>query len=105
LIHGNTDIISDLTLLLLEARMTSAEFPTALTALLLEVPRDVTASIVPDLAARVESSVEARGGQYPPPIGGLHSINSPPDASPHGVGHMGGCLPLRDPPYGIVVDV
>jgi hypothetical protein len=59
LIHGNTDIIPDLTLLLLEVRMTLATFPAASTCLLLEVPRAAVASIVPDLTARVESSVEA----------------------------------------------
>jgi hypothetical protein len=59
LIHGNTDIIPDLTLLLLEVRTTSATFPAASTALLLEVLRVVVVSIVPDPAVRVESSVEA----------------------------------------------
>jgi hypothetical protein len=59
LIHGNTDIIPDLTLLLLEVYMTSVTFPVTLIALLLEVPKAVAASIVPDPAARVESSVEA----------------------------------------------
>jgi hypothetical protein len=44
-------------------------------------------------------------GQYPPPVGGPHGINDPPDASPHGGGHMGGCPPPGNPPYGIVVDV
>jgi hypothetical protein len=58
LVHGNTDIIPDLTLLLLEVYTTSATFPTTSTTLLLEVPRAVATSIVPDLAARVESSVE-----------------------------------------------
>jgi hypothetical protein len=58
LIHGNTDIIPDLTLLLLEVRKASAMFPSASTALLLEVPRVVATSIVLDLATRVESSVE-----------------------------------------------
>jgi hypothetical protein len=59
LIHENTDIIPDMTLLLLEVRTTSATFLAASTALLLEVPRAVVASIVPDPAARVESSVKA----------------------------------------------
>jgi hypothetical protein len=45
LIHENTDIIPDLTLLLLEVCTTSVMFPMA--------------SIVPDPATRVESSVEA----------------------------------------------
>jgi hypothetical protein len=58
LIIGNTDIIPDLTLLLLEVRTTSATFPVASIALLLEVPRVVAVSIVPDLAARIESSVK-----------------------------------------------
>jgi hypothetical protein len=26
-----------------------------------------------------------------------------PDAGPHGGGHVGGCMALGDPPYGIVV--
>jgi hypothetical protein len=52
LIHGNTDIIPDLTLLLLEVGTTSMTFPTASIALLLEVLRVVAASIVPDPAAR-----------------------------------------------------
>jgi hypothetical protein len=58
LIHGNTNIIPDLTHLLLDAYTTSATFPMASTALLLEVPRAVIASIIPDPATRVESSVE-----------------------------------------------
>jgi hypothetical protein len=58
LIHGNTYIIPDLTLLLLDVHTTSVMFPAASTALLLEVPRAVVAPIVPDPAARVESSVE-----------------------------------------------
>jgi hypothetical protein len=58
LIHGNTDIIPDMAVLLLEVRMTLATFPAALIGLLLEVPRAIAASIVPDPAARVESSVE-----------------------------------------------
>jgi hypothetical protein len=62
LIHGNIDIIPDLTLLL-EAHMTSTSFPAALMALLLEVPTSVVTSIVPaivlDPTIRVESSVEA----------------------------------------------
>jgi hypothetical protein len=65
LIHGNIDIIPDLTLLLLEAHMTSTSFPAALMALLLEVPTSVVTSIVPaivlDPTIRVESSVEAAG--------------------------------------------
>jgi hypothetical protein len=59
LIHENTDIIPDLTLLLLEVCTTSVMFPVAATTLLLEIPRAVAASIVPDPAARVQSSVEA----------------------------------------------
>jgi hypothetical protein len=105
LIHRNTDIIPDLTLLLLEVRTTSVTFVTASTALLLEVPRAVATSIVPDPAARVESSVKHGGGQYPPPVGGPHGINGPPDANPHGGGHMGGYPPPGDLPYGIIVDV
>jgi hypothetical protein len=51
-------MIPDLTLLLLEVHMTSATFPATSTTLLLEVPRAVATSIVPDPTARVESSVE-----------------------------------------------
>jgi hypothetical protein len=59
LIHGNTNIILDLTLLLLEVHMASATFPVASTSLLLEVPKADVMSIAPDPAVRVESSVEA----------------------------------------------
>jgi hypothetical protein len=52
-------IIPDLTLMLLEVPMASTAFPVALIALLLEVPTTAMVSIVPDLAARMESSVEA----------------------------------------------
>jgi hypothetical protein len=67
LIHGNTDIIPDLTLLLLEVHMTSVTFPAASIALLLEAPRVVAMSIVSDPAARVESSVEAA-------VAGIHHL-------------------------------
>jgi hypothetical protein len=52
-------IIPNLTLLLLEVPTTSATFPATSTALLLEVPKVVVTSIVPDPTVRVESSVEA----------------------------------------------
>jgi hypothetical protein len=54
-----------------------------------------------------EGGVQCRGGggQYPAPGGGPHGIDGPPDAGPHGSGHIGGCLPLGDPPYGIIIDV
>jgi hypothetical protein len=59
LIHGNTDIIPDLTLLLLEVPTTSMAFPVASTTLLLEVPTVVVTFIILDPTVRVESSVEA----------------------------------------------
>jgi hypothetical protein len=43
------------------------------------------------------------GGQYPTPGGGPHGIDGPPDACPHGGGHVGGCPPPGDPPYGVAV--
>jgi hypothetical protein len=49
LIHGNTDIIPDLTLPLLEVPTTSAVFPAALTTLLPEVPMAAAMYIVLDL--------------------------------------------------------
>jgi hypothetical protein len=58
LIHGNTDIIHDLTLLLLEVPMASVTFLGASMTLLLEVPTAATTSIVPNPAVRVESTVE-----------------------------------------------
>jgi hypothetical protein len=55
---------------------------------------------------RCKAGVQCRGGgsQYPIPGGGPHGIDGPPNASPHGGDHVGGCPPLGDPPYGIVVD-
>jgi hypothetical protein len=52
-------IIPDPTLLLLKVPTTSVAFSVTSTTLLLEVPMAVVTSIVPDLATRVESSVEA----------------------------------------------
>jgi hypothetical protein len=52
-------IIPDLTLLLLEVPTALATFPVASMTLLLDVPTTVAVSIVPDPAARMESSVEA----------------------------------------------
>jgi hypothetical protein len=50
--------------------------------------------------------VQCRGGgsQYPTPGGGPHDIDDPLDVGPHGGGHVGGCPPPGEPPYGIVVD-
>jgi hypothetical protein len=53
-----------------------------------------------------EADVQCRGGggQYPTHGGGPHGIDGPPDAGPHGGGHIGGCPLPGDPPYGIIVD-
>jgi hypothetical protein len=53
-----------------------------------------------------EAGVQCRGGggQYPTPGGGPHDIDGPLDVGPHGGGHVGGCPPPGDPPYGIIVD-
>jgi hypothetical protein len=45
------------------------------------------------------------GGQYPAHGGGPHDIVDSPDAGPPVGDHVGGCPPLGDPPYGIIVDV
>jgi hypothetical protein len=53
-----------------------------------------------------EGSVQCRGGdgQYPAPRRGPHGIDGPPNADPHNGGHIGGCPPPGDHPYGIVID-
>jgi hypothetical protein len=96
-------IISDLTLLP-EVHTTSTAFPTASAGLLLEVLTALAASIVLDLGARLVCSVEVVAASNPTPGGGPHGIDGPPDAGPHDSGHVGGCPPLGDPPYGIIVD-
>jgi hypothetical protein len=48
-----------------------------------------------------EGGVQCQGGQNPPP-GGLHGIDDPPVACPHGVSHVGGCMPGSEVTYGTV---
>jgi hypothetical protein len=64
----------------------------------------LAASIVPDPGC--EAGVQCRdgGGQYPTHGGGPYGIDDPSDAGPHGGGHVVGCPPPEDPPYGIVID-
>jgi hypothetical protein len=97
-------IIPDLTLLP-EVRTTSMVFPMASAGLLLELPMALAASIVPDPGCEASVQYRGGGGQYPTPRGGPHGIDGPPDAGPHSSGHVGGCPPPGDPPYGIIVVV